>query len=156
MDVTPPVRKSEHAAVVKASRWHAIIPREVLTDESLARMDLVVFGMIALWHKWDRKNGRPVAATVGNRWIARELQTSAMTVSRSIKRLIEAGHIRLAKSNRRGVRTSYEFTSPAFLGFDDRGDGVALLTGYSGVSIHVGVVPPVAVPVKVPKVKRTA
>ena len=128
------------------------MPVSVFADRRLEHFDVLVYGLISLGHQ--RKRGQhPRPVSIGMRKIAKTLDVSQPTVSRSIQRLIQFGHV-VRQAAKRGSRSLYEFTSSAFLMVDRRGDGIVIATGYSGVPAHVGVVPePVSQP-RLPKALR--
>lgn len=146
--------KSESSKVnhFRQEKW-AKMPASVLKDRRLSANDISVFGMIVIDRSYKR-SGAPKPVSVGTRKIAQALGMSQATVSRAVKHLVECGHLR-KRYAKRGARGVYEFASDVFLHVERRKDGVILVTGYSGVPKHAGVVPEPTQPVRVPKA-RTA
>jgi hypothetical protein len=140
--------KSESAT--RLTEWWGKMPESVLRDTRLRAIDVRVFGMIALGAP--KKRGAPKPVTVGTRSIAEAIGVSQSVVARSVRRLIATEHL-LVRPSVRGKRAVYEFVSTAFLFVERRGNGEVLLTGYSGVPKHVGIVPD---PVRRPRAPRVS
>jgi hypothetical protein len=121
---------------------------EALGSKALKPIDVCVYSTIAL----DAENCIPVQ--IGNRLIAKVLGISQSVVTRSIQRLIKTGHI-VKRPTRIGERAVYEMNSLVFMEVDRRPGGVVILTGYSGIPKHIGVVPEPSAKPRAPK-KTTA
>lgn len=137
----------------KQEKW-AKVPSSALEDKRLTANDIRVFGMIAIDRAYERGSA-PKPIRVGMRKLAKALGISQPTVSRCINHLVECGHLRKQVS-KRGSRAVYEFVSDVFLHVDRRGNGIVVVTGYSGVPKHVGVVPEPTRPVRTIRLKESA
>ncbi len=86
---------------------HARIPREVGTDKRLSGTDIKVYFALSSFTRL----GPLVSA--GVRWIAECVHLRRTTVTRSLRRLVECGHVEPMEL-RRGVRARYKLASQIF------------------------------------------
>ena len=146
---------SEKTVSPRRDTWWGRVPASVNRDLRLKDADIRVLVEVSL-HARHKRGGEPRPVQIGIRYIAESIGKSPAAVARSLDRLIGAGHL-IREAASKGKRSQYLFTSPAFLKRDNRGDGVVVQTGYSGVPKHVGKVPEVERPVSLPKrLKREA
>lgn len=93
----------------KEPEWaYARIPLTVIADSQLSRLDIMVYAAIS----------SPVfqgnVANIGSRRIAEIARTTQRMVLKSIRKLVDAGHLAIAESKGKGYRSMYILTSPVF------------------------------------------
>ncbi len=104
--------KSVSSRVKRFSR----VPLAVYADKSLSFCDHTAYGLIAC----TAISGPMV--TIGMRSLGEQMELSAATVMRIVKRLVAAGHLEV-QPQRRGQRAVYRLTSPIFETKADRLSG---------------------------------
>ena len=84
-----------------------MVPEEILDDPAITHADVHVYAILALARAGD-------LAAVGNVRLAGVARMKRRNVQRSIKRLIDAGHVRIDAPATRGKRSGYRLTAPLF------------------------------------------
>ena len=85
----------------------AMVPEEILDDPAITHADVHVYAILALARAGD-------LAALGNVRLAGVARMKRRNVQRSIKRLIDAGHVRIDAPATRGKRSGYRLTAPLF------------------------------------------
>jgi DNA-binding MarR family transcriptional regulator len=99
-------KKSETSKVIHSETWWAKVPVSVIRDGKLSDRAKIVY--VEIVAQAFRRN-----ANIGQRLIAQNLGYSQMTVSRKVKELVAAGHLKRVAVGK-GQRSEYEPTSVVF------------------------------------------